>query len=167
MVYGRTLLRAFTYYDPRSSSWRTLPRSGAEDLQEYSATWPRAGMTVSGRAYERVTLALHTGESESSFLDMTRHQELRTYSLLPTPCASESHGGQSVAKRIAQGHQVRLSDVVTTLYLESQLKQTQHLVLLPTPLASNGTKGSSGQRYRNSGLTLPSAVIELATKQAA
>jgi hypothetical protein len=91
----------------------------------------------------------------------------KPYSLLPTPCASESHGGQLVAKRIAQGHQVRLSDVVVTLGIESRLKQKQRLTLLPTPLASNGTKGSPKQRSSNGNLTLPSAVIELATRRAA
>jgi len=43
-------------------------------------------------------------------------QTPKTYSLLPTPVASDGSGGQPVAKRRAGGHQVDLSDLVISLW---------------------------------------------------
>src|SRR5258708_36395076 len=68
VVYGKTSLKVFAYYDQRSSSWRMLLPSGAEDLTAYSETWPSSGMTRSGRAYERATLGHHTTGSRVSSL---------------------------------------------------------------------------------------------------
>lgn len=36
--------------------------------------------------------------------------------LLPTPTASDSHGGQNAAKRKASGHQLGLNDLVVTCF---------------------------------------------------
>src|SRR6266540_1417175 len=50
---GPTLLGSFGSYDPASSWWRTLrPSSQAMLWDEYSGTWPRAGMTLNGTAYQ-------------------------------------------------------------------------------------------------------------------
>jgi hypothetical protein len=162
VVYGRTLLRVFAAYDQRSSSWRTYRPLEVEDSTEYLGTWPRAGMTRSGRAYERVRLGRPTDESESS--SWATSQKPRIFSLLPAPVASDGRGGQSIEKRKAGGHQVDLSDLVVSLV---PILPNRQISLLPTPLASNGTKGSPKQRSSNGSLTLPSAMIELAGKQAA
>lgn len=54
------------------------------------------------------------------------------FCLLPTPCATEASGGQLVSRRVAQGHQVRLSDVLVSLALgkptsKSELAQSGRL----------------------------------------
>src|SRR5690349_3164227 len=44
-------------YDHESSSWRTSQLSLFGGLSEYLETWPSAGMTQSGIAYQRESLA--------------------------------------------------------------------------------------------------------------
>ena len=65
----------------------------------FSGTWPRAGMTRNGSAYELPMSAHHMGGSASL--------------LLPTPEANTaSNGGsQHPDKRRAGGHSVNLQDV--------------------------------------------------------
>ncbi len=94
-------------------------------------------------------------------------QETKARELLTTAhtCSQRWAGGQSVAKRRAGGHQVDLSDLVISLYRENS--QKQRYVLLPTPLASNGTKGSPKQKSSTGRPVLPSAMIELAADQSA
>ncbi len=53
---GRSLPVSFARFDPASSSWRTCPASAAGAWATYSATWPRAGMTRNGTAYQRAPL---------------------------------------------------------------------------------------------------------------
>src|SRR5690606_2206286 len=103
----------------------------------YSETWPTSGMTRSGEAYELPTSEPPTSASESS--------------LLPTPDAYQSTrgGGQHPTIRRAGGHSVSLQDVA--------------LHLLPTPRATDGTKGGPNQRGSSGDLMLPSAVQLLPT----
>jgi len=46
----------FARYDPEASSWRTSQVSFMEELNTYSATWPRAGSLRNGQVSERQTL---------------------------------------------------------------------------------------------------------------
>ena len=62
---GASMRESFANYDPATSSWRTSQRSFFEEWSEFSETWPRAGMTRSGKAYELPTLARRTEEIES------------------------------------------------------------------------------------------------------
>jgi hypothetical protein len=41
----------FARYDPATSSWRTSQRCLETGWEQFSATWPRAGLTLSGNAY--------------------------------------------------------------------------------------------------------------------
>ena len=58
-VFGRSSPGSFASFDPATSSWRTSPRCSAEKgsagngrrSEEFSATWPKWGMTRSGRAF--------------------------------------------------------------------------------------------------------------------
>lgn len=129
---GSTSWRAFACYSRRSSSWRTWPRCVVAGSTVYSPTWPRTGMTRSGRAYERVTSAHRTDASGCSSSPTARKPT--SCPLLPTPVASDGHGGQPVEQRRAGGHQVDLSDLAPTLFPVGPL--------LPTPLAGHGTSPS-------------------------
>ncbi len=71
-------------------------------------------MTRAGRAYAPATSGQLIEESGSSSWHTDRPPE--TYSLLPTPVASDGQGGQHVAVRRAGGHQVDLSDLVITIF---------------------------------------------------
>jgi hypothetical protein len=58
---GPSSHESFAHYDPDSSCWRTCQGSftqiTGEPLARWSETWPRAGMTRSGIAYQRQPLA--------------------------------------------------------------------------------------------------------------
>lgn len=83
-------------------------------MAAYSGTWPKSGTTRAGQAYGLATLVQPTGGSGSLSWPTGRKQQ--TYSLLPTPVASDGSGGQPVARRKAGGHQVDLSDLVISLW---------------------------------------------------
>ena len=80
----------------------------------------------------------------------TPPQGLRVTHLLPTPRARDASGAR--VKRTSGG--MALNDVVVLL-------ADQQLQLLPTPRASEGTKGSPNQRGSRGDLTLTSLVIQL------
>jgi hypothetical protein len=52
----------------------------------------------------------------SASLSWPTDQTRGTYSLLPTPVASDGSGGQPMATRRAGGHQVDLSDLAISLW---------------------------------------------------
>ena len=51
--YGLRWRRSFADYDPATRSWRTFQGSLLAEWEMYSETWPRAGMTRNGTAYQR------------------------------------------------------------------------------------------------------------------
>lgn len=65
---GTNSRESFASFDPVSSSWRTSQRCLVEGWTPYSEPWPRSGMTLNGRAYERPTWAQGIGESGCSSL---------------------------------------------------------------------------------------------------
>ena len=80
--FGTTSPPPFAYYDPASLCWRTyedcLPLAVEGYSGVFSGTWPRAGMTRNGSAYELPMSAHHMADS--------------VYSLLPTPKTSDTNG---------------------------------------------------------------------------
>lgn len=135
---GPTSLEPCAYYDPVSSSWRTLPRTCDAGFTPFLGTLPRSGTTRRGRLYELVTSAPPTGETESSCSPSTPTD------LLPTPAAvayGNNRGGS--AGRVGK---VRPS-------LEGVVQ------LLPTPHANMSIgAGTSG---RDGGLNIQTAIITL------
>ena len=138
---GRISPTPFAYYDPESSCWRTSQATLALDLMQSSVTLPRSGSMRNGELFERPTLARLTGGSGCSSLLVT-----------PTANLGVNGGSQHPAKRKAGGHGPTLAD------------QVEHL--LPTPRATDGTKGGPNQRGSSGDLMLPSAVMLLPTPTA-
>jgi hypothetical protein len=145
----------------------------SEHLDVYSETFPASGMTVNGVAYELPTWEHHTDGSASSSLLRTvmadeagggplspamasaRGQTLRLTGQMidlvnpSQPNAYSDRGGtQHPEKKKSGGHQVNLDDVA------------EH-ILLPTPRATDGTKGGPNQRGSSGDLMLPSAVTQI------
>ena len=58
----------FARFDPTSCSWKTCQLSVLGGLEEFSETWPRAGMTLSGTAFQLQPLVPTISETESGFL---------------------------------------------------------------------------------------------------
>ncbi|GAA4950956.1 hypothetical protein GCM10023224_39240 [Streptomonospora halophila] len=81
--------------------------------------------------------------------------------MLPTPALSDAERGASPSRRRrVGGHQVRLSDAASDLAAVPPLAPAPP-VLLPTPLANDATKGSTGRRGSRGDPTLAAAVALL------
>ncbi len=89
--YGPSSSESFAWYDPDTLSWKTSQGSLLPEWEMFSETWPRSGMTVSGKAFRLRLLAplIYGGGS----------------SLLPTPTAHE--GGRQ--KSLGPNAQIRPS----------------------------------------------------------
>lgn len=91
-AYGERFDGWFAKYDPATSSWRTCQLSLEGGLSEFSGSWPRAGMTQSGTAYQLAPLVPHTAETECG--------------LWPTPAAEGWRNEGAVIKigrRVSEG----------------------------------------------------------------
>jgi hypothetical protein len=88
LAYGRSSPASFATYDRDTQFWKTFQRCLVEDLETYSETWPRSGMTRSGIAYQLPTLAPLTDEIESGSW--------------PTPTATLGKNGGLVTPRKAR-----------------------------------------------------------------
>ena len=116
----------FAWYDRSTQSWRTWQRCFLMGWEQFSGTWPRAGMILNGIAYLRAPLAPLTRGTVSTLLPtptastggpepegktgrklvtvLTRHA---LPELLPTPQARDHfppHSLEHIAKKKAQGH---------------------------------------------------------------
>lgn len=170
---GRTWRAPFAFYDPGTSCLRTSAGTFDLGLTESSPILPDWGTWAAGEFFELPTPALPTAGPESS-------------SLLPTPAArdGDGRGAQSGAARRAAGHQVDLPEAVVDVVLlgtprvttsgmsasqamvdrgETKSRLEQQVALLPTPRATDGTKGGPNQRGSSGDLMLPSAVMLMAT----
>jgi hypothetical protein len=71
-VFGASTFDSLTFFDPATSSWRTFATSllatAADGSEEFSGTWPRAGMTRSGIASRLAPSAPLTGATGSGLL---------------------------------------------------------------------------------------------------
>lgn len=153
----------------------------------FSETWPTSGMTRGGSAYELPTSAPRTDGSESSLLPRMAtpgpsgdENSTGTEALLRTPTAqlAVNGGSQHPEKRKAGGHGPTLADEIEHLLLPTPTSRDGkgpnqrgddtclHGALLPTPRATDGTKGGPNQRGSSGDLMLPSAVMLLPTPTA-
>jgi hypothetical protein len=87
-VFGASTPASFASFDPDTSSWRTSQLCLDGDLDEFSETWPRAGMTRNGTAYRLQPLAPLTKEIGSGSL--------------PTPRANADRASRASVQR--EGH---------------------------------------------------------------
>lgn len=111
----------------------------------YSAPWPTSGSMRAGACFAPPTSEPLTAESGSS--SPPGHPDGSPLLKTPTSNLGASGGSQHPAKRKQGGHGPNLADEIEWL--------------LPTPKASDGTKGSPNQRHGNGDLTLPSAAARL------
>ena len=93
-AYGQRLPVWFASFDPVSSLWRTCQCSLIEGLDEFSATWPRAGMTRNGKSLELTQLAGASTESEFGYWH--------------TPTTRDAKGQSGLGNRIRRGKNGRL-----------------------------------------------------------
>ena len=141
LVCGTNSIESFAYYDRNTSSWKTCQQSFLTDLESFSETWPRQGITVNGVAYQRRILEPATREIVGGLLPTIKASEpgstshgygdnlkegickqigipTKKYPLLPTP-------------RAAKGMEMRLSKNMAKLehkkYLETEMAARIHI----------------------------------------
>jgi hypothetical protein len=103
---GLNLHDSFASWNHDTSSWKTSQLCLDGDYQEFLETWPRAGMTRSGIAFQRPPLAPLIGEIASGSWptptaddadNVTRasgsFQSLTRVVMMPTPCATDADKG--------------------------------------------------------------------------
>lgn len=139
---GPTSQTPFAYFDLESSCWRMSQLSLDLSFSESPTVWPRSGMTCNGLAYGRPLSELPTAGNGSL--------------LLPSPVAQQSGNPPAAHLRKKPGRQ-QVTDLA--IIVENGLLETGGL--LPTPRATDGTKGGPNQRGSKGDLMLPSAVMEL------
>ena len=137
VVSGASTRALLASFDQQSFSWRTSQTcllahlsNQADGLAEFSATWPRSGMMLAGKAYQLPTLAPLTGEIVSG--------------LLPTPRANDAQ---------KRGH-FNVND------LRNGFPAAAKRLMIPTPMAgmataSAGPAGPAGARKAWKRLLLP------------
>src|SRR5690606_509320 len=156
---GRTSVKQLGYFSPDSSSWKTWQQSAEGDSPLSPKTWPKSGMTCSGRLYElpmpdsRITV---TGGSDSQYLPTPKGGPNMRNSkgeydalpsavvhLLPTPTARDWKSGAS------------------NLHGKNARPLSEVALLFPTPTASDGGGGAGTSPNRKGGMNLRTAVNEL------
>lgn len=160
MASGTPSQIPFAIYDPISSCWKTSLSSEGEDSTGSKPTWPNAGTTRNGYAYEHPRWEPPTeGPACSSSPTSRASGPGNSLKLLPTPQArdGDGRGASDPAARRARGHSVGLDDAVSILPTS-----TGTPLLFPTPRASDGAKGSPNQRGSKGDLMLTSAIARLA-----
>lgn len=132
-------------WNPARGVWETTQGSFCGHWEPFSETWPAWGMTRSGVAYELPTSVPLMADSESS----------SSPGLLGTP--RNSAGMKSPLR----------PGVTAETNTRSRMEDQLAAMLLPTPRATDGTKGGPNQRGSSGDLMLPSAVQLLPTPQVA
>lgn len=91
--FGGQWCEPFAWYDQTSRSWRTWQRCLNGEWAEFLETWPIAGMTRNGLAYQLAPLVRHMCDSECS--------------LWPTPTASMDGRGFGIPMHERSGRYKR------------------------------------------------------------
>lgn len=162
-VFGRSSPDSFASYDPATSSWRTSRPSSpgrasagtGRRSEEFSETWPRHGMTRSGRAFPLGSSGHHTCEDGSCSSPTPKFS-------FPTPSAREPDSWRYVEVVDKDGNppthpNQRFYDRKTGRVVQKTL---EHIALTwPTATASDGRKGySSAPGGRRGRETLSGAI---------
>jgi hypothetical protein len=142
-------------WNPETKVWEQSQRTLDGLSVSFSATWPTSGMTRGGRLYELPTPALRMDARGCS-------------SLLPTPTVSDSNGpgahgrgGADLRTSVSLLPTPTRADGDRTTAAYGNGNPTLQGALLPTPRATDGTKGGPNQRGSSGDLMLPSAVTHL------
>lgn len=124
---GQSTRASFARFNPDTSSWKTSQRCLVEGWAEFSQTWPRAGMMLSGIAYRLPPSAPLTGVIGCSWLPtptasaFTQNKSLGANAkvrlslhgmakkgLWPTPTARDHKDSGNQAKLAKYAHKKRL-----------------------------------------------------------
>jgi hypothetical protein len=133
--YGPNSGDSFASYDPKQRCWRTLQGCFDTDLGESLVTWPRAGMTRNGTAYQRPPLAPLTAATAYS---SSLHRGPNSEGIWPTATT--------------QDHSTRFAQGGMPLGMAARL--------WPTPTTSDATGGPGGKRGGGNNLRTEVAEVQ-------
>jgi hypothetical protein len=135
---------SFARYDPATSSWKTSRVSLDGEWETYSETWPRAGTTLSGIAYQRQPSVPHISETESGSW--------------PTPKSQDAKHGAATA------YELEHADKWAPYHLHVAIAAR---ALWPTPAARDWRSGkASPETMARNSRPLNEAVVSWPTPQA-
>ena len=162
---GCTSPTAFAAFDPATSTWRTSPRSARAASRKSSATWPRSGMTRSGRACALPTPEPRTAATASWSLPSGQGRPGGSR-LLPIPVAGNFNDGASLptwqGRRDRQTKLGRNGNGIGTPLPVA-------IALLPTPMAGDFGADKASGPVRPSGAKrqtgLPDVIIHRIASQ--
>jgi hypothetical protein len=150
LVFGRNTHASLASYDPASSSWKTSQACLVSGWEEFSETFPRSGLMLSGTVYQLAPSAPLTDAIE--------------YGSLPTPTAKANMMAPSMQKWPA--HRNLLPTPTSRDWKDGTAQACQNVPvngllgravhLWPTPHASCST--GAGSQGRDGGLNLQTAV---------
>jgi len=168
---------SFANFDPATSSWKTSQLCLDGEWSEFSETWPRAGMTRSGKAFELPMLAPHTEETESGLWPtpnvggggnppglLTPHKNHfvrpsgqkahlsldQAVKMWPTPTAVTNTGGAALCKWGGAGARAKLRTMVSEQELNGALNPTWVEWLMGYPLGWTALEDSATPSFRKS-----------------
>ncbi len=143
---GPSSSESFAIYDPDTSSWKTCQVSLLPEWETFSETWPRSGMTRSGRAFPLPRLVPHISAGDSS--------------LWPTPQAQEMEPTESYIQEMLEAgvDGSRLYLPGRKWHSRRTLARVVH-VPWPTPTRADG-EGGPGSSGRDGGDNLRTAVTK-------
>jgi hypothetical protein len=143
--FGSMRYEPFAWYDQGSLRWRTWQLCLDGEWAEFSGTWPRAGMTRNGIAYQLAPLVPLTS--------------VTAYGLLPTMCATDTAERQPPTRpHVTKNGTIRH---IGKSGKQSQIRLSQAIKMLPTLTVhgNNNRKGAS----KNSGDGLATALRMMPT----
>lgn len=163
---GHVSVTPFALFDPDSHCWRTCQGTLVSDLDRYSQTWPRAGMTRNGIAYLQQPSAPLTAVIEYSLWLHGQTWSTPTTQEVEHPDMEINEKGRRAAKSgHGRGHSIGLADQVRmwptpTAHMAKEgghpaegRRNTPTLTfqaLWPTPTASSwGNEGSRNLLQKN------------------
>ena len=137
--YGLPSSTSFARHHPPSSSWRTSQTSltNMKHFLKYSQPWPRSGSMLNGSLYKRVKSV----QTIKGIVCSSSPIDLNTSTSYPTPTTALNMLSPSFLSKSQAHRNIRAT--------------------LPTPTASDGTRGSTS--YGPGNLTLKGAAILLTT----
>ena len=138
--YGLPSSTSFAKHHPPSSSWRTSQTSlmNMKHFLKYSQPWPRSGSMLNGSLFKRVK----SGRIIKEIVFSSSPIDLNTSISYPTPTTANNMLSPSFHSKSQAHRNIRAT--------------------LPTPTASDGTRGSTS--YGPGNLTLKGAAIQLSNQ---
>ena len=141
-------------YDPDTCSWKMSARSFLPDLDVYSETWPRSGMTVGGRAYQHQQPVPRTTVIDGGALANVPTPRASANENRVTPSQMNGTHGMSLCARANMWPTPRANDALKSGAIDAENPRNGLAGAVrrwPTPTAGMAKGASPGAMTRRNG----------------